>query len=97
MPRDPVKNRANTARTRMRRKARALTIITELCKYVHPEPIEDDYGQVKGYAYRVRVPDEFYQRFEEIAREHGRTAQQLCDETMKVYLEEVARLGHERN
>ena len=97
MPRDPVKNRANQTRHRARRKERTNAIFMELCQYVKREPIHDDDGKFAGYAYRVRVPEDFYQRFEEMAQEHGRTAQQLIDETMTVYLEEVQRLKDERN
>ena len=97
MPRDPVKNRANTARTRQRQKKRTMAILDEFCDYVKREPIHDDAGKLAGYAYRVVVPEEFYQRFEQLAQEHGKTFKQLLDETMKVYLEELQRLKDERN
>ena len=94
---DPVKNRADVARHRARRKERTSAIFMELCQYVKPEPIHDDDGKLNGYAYRVQVPEDFYQRFEELAQEHGRTAKQLLDETMVVYFEEKQRLKDEQN
>ena len=100
MGRDPVKNRANVARHKQRkqeRQERTIAIMGELCQYVKREPIHDDDGKLAGYAYRVRVPEEFYQRFEELAQEHGRTAQQLIDESMVVYLDELRRLKDEQN
>ena len=96
MGRDPVKNRANVARHKQRRKERARSILMEFTNYLEREPIHDD-GKLAGYAYRVLVPEEFYQRFEELAREHGMTAKQLLDEAMAIYLDEVRRLKDEQN
>ena len=79
------------------KKERTMTIMEELCQYVKREPIHDDGGKFAGYAYRVRVPEDFYQRFEELAHEYGMTIQQLTDEAMTVYLQEVQRLKDERN
>lgn len=90
-------NRADVAKHRARRKERTAAIIAELLQYVKREPINDDFGKLKGYAYRVQVPEEFYQRFEELAQDHNRTVKQLLDETMVVYLEEVQRMKDERN
>ena len=83
--------------TRARRKEQTNKILMEFCQYVKREPINNDFGQLAGYAYHVRVPEDFKQRFEELAMEQGRMMQQLLDETMRVYLEELQRLKDERN
>ena len=97
MPRDPVKNRANTARTRQRRKERVAAIMSDVIRYMKRTPINDDFGNMKGYAITFEFPDDAYDRFEKLAQEHGRTAQQLMHETMTVYFEELQRLKDEQN
>ena len=97
MPRDPVKNRANARNHYYRRKERTKTILWEFCQYVKREPLNDDFGRLAGYAYKVLVPEEYYKRFEELALEHGRTTQQLLDDCMRVYFEELQRLKDEQN
>ena len=97
MGRDPVKNRANVARHKQRRKERARSILMEFTNYVKREPFLDENRRFAGFTYRVLVPEDFYQRFEELAREHGMTAQRLIDEAMAVYLDEVRRLKDEQN
>ena len=97
MPRDPVKNRANTARTRQRRKERVAAIISDVRRYMKRKPVTDDFGKMKGYEITFEFPDDAYDRFEKLAQEHGRTAKQLMHETMAIYFEELQRLRDERN
>ena len=95
--REKALNRARVARHTQRRRERTIAIMDELYGYVEREKLKTDDGKLAGYAYRVRVPEDFYQRFEELAREHGRTAKELLDDTMAVYLDEVRRLKDEQN
>ena len=97
MPRDPVKNRANQTRHRERRRERVNAIMTDVLKYMRRETVLDDFGNMKGYSVTFEAPDDFYDRFEALAREHGRTAKQLMDETMAVYFQEAQRLHDEKN
>ena len=69
----------------------------EFCQYVKREALHDDFGRLKGYAYRVQVPEDYLKRFEELAAEHGKTVKQLMDECMEVYFQESRRLKDERN
>ena len=97
MGRDPVKNRAHQAAHRQRakeRRERTIDIMGEFTQYVKRDPSQDAAGQ---FAYRVQVPEAFYQRFEELAQEHGMTAQELLDDSMMTYLLEVQRLKDEQN
>ena len=95
--REKALNRARVARHTQRRRERTMAILEELCGYVKRKELNTDDGKFAGYAYKVLVPEDFYQRFEELAREHGRTAKELLDDTMAVYLDEVRRLKDEQN
>ena len=97
MPRDPVKNRANTARTRQRRKERVAAIFSDVLRYMKREKVTDDFGRMKGYYVTFDFPDDAADRFEKLAQEHGRTAKQLMHETMTIYFEELQRLKDEQN
>ena len=80
-------NRRDVARHRARRQERKEAILSELVGFASREPIRDDFGQVDGYSYHFRVPEDFYHRFEEIAQLYDRSVEQLMHETMAVYLE----------
>ena len=95
MAKDSVKNRRDVAKHRQRRKERTLAIIKELFQFVKRDPLSDDAG--KGYAYSLKVPTEFWERFEAMAAEYNLTGQQLADEAMRIFLEERQRLHDERN
>ena len=97
MPRDPVKNRANTARTRQREQERRAAIFADVLRYMKRKPVTDDFGRMKGYYVTFDFPDDAYDRFEKLAQEHGRTAKQLMHETMTLYFEEAQRLKDEQN
>ena len=97
MPRDPIKNRANVKRHWQRKRDRVNAIIGDVLRYMRHEPIMDDFGKVKGYAITFEFPDDAYDRFEELALEHGRTAKQLMAEAMEIYFQEAQRLRDERN
>ena len=100
MGRDPVKNRANVAKHTKKvkeRRVRTIDIMEEFLKYVKREPIQDAAGQLVGYACRVEGPEDFHQRWEAFAADHGMTAQELLDDSMVIYFEEVRRLKDERN
>ena len=77
MPRDPVKNRANTARTRQRRQERKAAVIADVLRYMKRKRVNDDFGNIKGYYVTFDFPDDAIDRFEKLAREHNRTPQQL--------------------
>ena len=90
-------NRKSQATWRARakdRRQRVLGVMGEFTQYVTRDPSQDDTGQC---AYHVRMPDAVYRRFEELAREHGRTAKQLLDESMVIYFEELRRLKDEQS
>ena len=91
MPRDPVKNRANTARTRQRRRERRAAVIADVLRYMKREKVTDDFGNMKGYNVTFDFPDDAYDRFEKLAQEHGRTAKQLMHETMEIYFQRISR------
>ena len=95
MAKDSVKNRRDVARHRQRRKERTLAIIKELLQFVKRDPLSDDPG--KGYAYSLKVPTAFWERFEEMAAEYNWTGQQLADEAMAVFLAEKTRMHDEQN
>ena len=97
MPRDPVKNRANTARTRQRRKERVAAIFSDVLRYMKREKVTDDFGRMKGYYVTFDFPDDAYDRFEKLAQEHGKTAKQLMHETLEIYFQEAQRMRDERN
>ena len=97
MPRDPVKNRANTARTRQRRKERVAAIFSDVLRYMKRTPVLDDFGKMKGYMITFDFPDDAYDRFEKLAQEHNRTAKQLMHETLEIYFQEAQRMKDEQN
>ena len=97
MPRDPAKNRANTARTRQRRQERIKVIVFDVLRYMKHTPVKDDFGEVKGYAITFDFPDDARARFDALAEEHNRTPKQLMEEYMAIYFQEVQRLKDERN
>ena len=90
-------NTERQATWRKRKRERTKTILWEFCQYVKRERINDDFGRLAGYAYRVRVPEEYYKRFEELAAENGKTVKGLMNECMRVYFEELQRLKDEQN
>ena len=94
---DPVKNRADVARHRLRKHERVQAIMGDVLHYMRREPIKDDFGNMKGYAVTFNFPDDAYDRFEALAQEHNRTARQLMHETIAVYFEELQRLKDEQN
>ena len=97
MPRDPVKNRANTARTRQRRQERRAAVIADVLRYMKREKVTDDFGRMKGYYVTFDFPDDAYDRFEKLAQEHGKTAKQLMHLALTIYFEEAQRLKDEQN
>ena len=97
MARDQVKNRANVARHRRRRRERVNAAMAEVVGYVQRTPVEDDDGQQVGYMIRLELPPDALERFEALALEHGRTLDQLMREIVEVYGEEIQRLRDERN
>ena len=90
-------NRATVARSRAKREERVQGVMNEVIDYMVRTKIMDDFGKVKGYRITFEFPDEAYDRFEALAKEHGKTAKQLMEECMAVYFEEERRLKDERN
>ena len=98
--REKALNRARVAKHTKRAKERrvqTIDIMGEFLKYVKREPIQDAAGQLVGYACRVEGPEDFHQRWEAFAADHGMTAQELLDDSMVIYFEEKRRLRDERN
>ena len=97
---EKAQNRARQARHRQRgkeRRERTLDMIGELVKHVRRYPINTDDGEFIGNAYRVEGDEGFEERFEAFAQEHGRSTQEMLDEVMVVYFEELQRLKDEQN
>ena len=96
-PKDPVKNRADVARHTLRKHQRINAILADVLHYMKRTPVNDDDGNMKGYMITFDFPDDAYDRFEKLAKEHGRTAKQLMHETMEIYFQELQRLKDEQN
>ena len=90
-------NRARVARYAQRKHERVQAIMGDVLRYMKRKPITDDFGNMKGYVVTFDFPDDAYDRFEKLAQEHNRTAQQLMHETLAIYFEELQRLKDERN
>ena len=85
MARDPAKNRANVARHAKRERDRRTAIIRELLEHCKMEVLPDGQGGLSGYRMTFELPQDTTDRVEQLAQEHGRTAQQLMEEAMVVY------------
>ena len=97
MPRDPVKNRANTARSRASRQERIKAVMADFHRYMKYTPLMDASGETKGYAVSFEFPPEAQVRWEALAKEHNRTPKQMLDEAMEIFVQESQRLRDERN
>ena len=95
--REKALNRARVARHTQRRRERVAAVISDVLRYMKREKVLDDFGNMKGYYVTFDFPDDAADRFEKLAQEHGRTAQQLMDEAVTIYFEEAQRLKDEQN
>ena len=95
--REKALNRARVAKHTLRKHQRVQAIMDDVFHYMKRTPVKDDAGNMKGYIVTFDFPDDAYDRFEALAQEHGRTAQQLMHETMEIYFQEAQRLKDEQN
>ena len=95
MGRDPVKNRANVARHRQHKKERMEVIVRELFQYVKKTRLTDSSGRMMGYKMEFKLPEESYERLEQLAIDCGQTIQEWMDVLMEDYNLEVRRLERE--
>ena len=95
--REKALNRARVARHTQRRRDRVAAMSADVIRYMKREKVTDENGKIKGYYVTFDFPDDAYDRFEKLAKEHGRTAKQLMHEAVTIFFEEAQRLKDEQN